>query len=203
MPYFDENDSKFENSRRIVGIRVNLGDCSLALKNPDFSEEVGDLKSSQGQWIRSKDAFNYTNKFTNTRFSYLSGPYQGFICEVWFKAELTQYADHKLTNFFGPQDHLFRDRVLNHALSSGLNSVLVLEPDCLINASIFYKIVSDSNFDGQEDPRWFGPPQNLFAPIDFLNGYSIMEFFCESGAFVDAIKYSREESCKYYYNQQE
>ena len=64
----------------------------------------------------------------------------------------------------------------------------------LINATIFQKIVTDTDFDGQDNCRWFGPPQNLFAPIDFLNGYSIMEFFVESPAYIDAIKFTREES---------
>jgi hypothetical protein len=103
IPLFDETDVKFENSRRVVGFRIVLGDSALVVENPDFSEEAGSIKSSQGNWSRTSAHFNYTNKFTNTRFNYLSGPYQdAYICEVWFKAELTQYADHELTRFFGP-----------------------------------------------------------------------------------------------------
>ena len=70
-----------------MGIRVVMGDPSLCLANPDFSESSA--QQLYKNEIRSCTDFNFVNKFTNTRFNFLSGPFEGFVCETWFKAELT------------------------------------------------------------------------------------------------------------------
>lgn len=72
-------------------------------------------------------------------------------------------------------------------------------PD-IMTATIFEKIVNDVNYDGMDDYRWFGPPQNLFLPVDILNGYSIIEFFCDNSALIDTIKYLKDEAKIVYYD---
>lgn len=108
LPYFDEFDELSQNSCRIVGSRLILGHSSIINKNPDFDREGLETKVTESL----QQDFNYRNKFTNTRFNYFTGVHSGYICEVWFKAELTQYADHEVAELFGKQDRLFKALLL-------------------------------------------------------------------------------------------
>ena len=60
------------------------------MKNPNFQKQITNIKAFAGFNISAKsNRFTYTNEFTNARIRFINGTYDGVLCEVWYKAELT------------------------------------------------------------------------------------------------------------------
>lgn len=111
--------------------------------------------------------------FNFSRVSYFAQGYKGFVTENWLRPELVQYFGTEYNTFVNDFKYFLNNLLLTNLNTLNEFKLLTYFPNLvtlILPKDLWYPNAPEIEFS-----KWYGLPAQYTAPVDIMNGHSVIE----------------------------